>query len=222
MKFFISLFPVSCAAFTLLPFLLFAQPLKGYGIKIGVNSTRITLMPAALGEFAPMTMHSRNGINAAAFLEWGNFSIFSLITQAEYAQRGFIAIEAYDAEPVKQVRYDTRLDFVSLPVLLKLRNKKMQAAPYVLLGPRWDFMISCRTSRSASGYDPNIVKAIEEKNDCFLGKYNDNQAIGGVIGLGIDMNKVVPLLLEGRYNFDFTEIEYTKRKSFDVWLGIKF
>jgi hypothetical protein len=216
---------VSFAA-VLLPLSVQAQLLKSYGIKAGVNSSNAAFsLPQDAFEIATQR---RTGGHAALFVEWGGSSAFSLVTQVEYAQRGFAEEQEITGEngpePLGKVRASTRLDYISLPLLLKLQYRKSAISPYLIAGPRVDFLVN----REAGEFDFVIgnskVTLASELNEIF-----DDRDLGGTIGLGFNAQKFLPLplLVEGRYNFDFTDNGKLpplqgKNNSFDLWLGIEF
>jgi hypothetical protein len=214
---------VSFAAL-LLPLSVQAQLIKGYGAKIGMNSSNTTV---SLVKTAFDFTERRIGVNAALFLEWSRSSVISLVTQVEYAQRGFnekqLVTGEYGPEPIDFVRADTRLDYISLPILLKLQYPSLAAGPYLLLGPRADFLIHREPGKfKISGDGFQIIW------ESGLPNAFDEQALGGTAGLGLAADKLLhlPLLVEARYNFDFTDNSKSpafrgKNNSFDVWLGIK-
>src|SRR5262245_48483279 len=81
---------VSFAAASLL-LLAHAQLLKGYGVNVGANWSTAKIEfteQASLPSWKIGTIR-RPGFNAAFFVEGLNFSAFSLVTQIEYARRGF-------------------------------------------------------------------------------------------------------------------------------------
>ncbi|MGH7601381.1 MAG: porin family protein [bacterium] len=216
---------VSFAA-VLLPLSVQAQLLKGYGIKAGVNSSNTALsIPQSAFE---IDTQRRTGVNAALFIEWGGSSFYSLVTQVEYAQRGFAEEQEItgenNPEPLGKVRASTRLDYISLPILLKLQYRKLAISPYLIAGPRVDFLVN----REVGEFDfviGNSKVSVESE----LSKIVDDRALGGTVGLGFNAQKFLPLplLVEGRYNFDFTDNSKSpplqgKNNSFDVWLGIEF
>jgi hypothetical protein len=149
--------------------------------------------------------------NAAIFAAWDVFSISSLVAQAEYVQGGFVQERTVRGNNIRRVvRQGTRLDYVSLPILMKLQYPSLASGPYLIGGPRLNILIY----RSA---------------EIGLHNYLGEQTVDGVIGLGIVSNRLwrFPLLVEARYNFDFTEIRkyntvQAKKNSFDVWLGMMF
>jgi hypothetical protein len=196
--------------------------IKGYGLKVGANSSNASLLPVKSA--VKIGTERRTGVNAAFFLEWGGSSVISAITQVEYVQRGFKEEHEVTGEngpePLQVVRANTRLDYVSLPILIKLQPPGLASAPYLILGPRVDFLVN----REAGKFEFQIGTFESPWSKGF-----EDRAFGSVIGLGFSADKLLrlPLLVETRYNFDFTnnadltELGRAKSNSFDVWLGIK-
>jgi hypothetical protein len=146
----------------------------------------------------------------------------------EYAQRGFkekqFVTSENSPEPIDVVRASTRLDYISLPILLKLQYPSLVAGPYLLLGPRMDFLVNREPGKFE--FMGGSFQIIGESG---LHNVFDGQAFGGTVGLGLTADKLLPLplLVEARYNFDFTDNSKSslfqgKVNSFDVWLGIEF
>ncbi len=198
-----------------------AQLLNAFGVKAGINSSTSNIELRAFGGESLDTKR-RTGIHAAIFAEWLKLPVFSVVTQVEYAQRGFIdeiPVTGEDSpELLGYATSNTRLDYLSVPMLLKLKIPGASILPYVLAGPRFDFLVN----REAGNYElgnmsfPNL----------FAPDFKD-QTTGGTVGLGMTTGKalLLPLLLELRYNFDFNDSADTrairaKNNSVDVWLGI--
>jgi hypothetical protein len=209
----------------LLPFAVQAQLFKGYGLKVGANSSNVSF--SLVQSTFKIDTQRRTGMNAAFFVEWGSLPVISLITQVEYAQRGFAEEQVITGpngpEPLGLMRASTRLDYISLPILLKLQFPKLAISPYLLAGPRADFLVNREAGKFEFVNDDSQVSVKSELNE-----FIDDRAWGGTVGLGFDAQKLLPLplLVEARYNFDFTDnskapLLQGKNNSFDIWLGIK-
>lgn len=194
-----------------------AQWLKAYGVKAGINSSDASIKYQN-SDFEVKTQ-KRAGFDAAFFFEWGKSPVLSVITQAEYVQRGFIQ-EQDEGSPVPKgiLRSSARLDYVSVPVMIKLQLPSLMSGPYVVFGPRADFLVNRAGGRFTGG---DLKSALHE--------VFEDRAFGGTVGLGFDTEKLarLPLLVEARYDFDFTEnsgptLWRAKNKAFDFYLGIKF
>ena len=158
----------------------------------------------------------RVGFNVAAFAEWFDVPFFSLITQVEYAQKGtgqdFVVTGPSGPNPVGVRTLYSRLDYVSVPVLGKLRLPGGPLSPYIVAGPRMDFFLGYKSDEGAfnSVYD----------------KFKKT-SLGGSAGIGIQLDSILPIsvLAEARYNFDFvdsyeTNLLKVRNSTFDFWLGV--
>jgi hypothetical protein len=209
-------------ALSLLPISVQAQLLKGYGAKVGINSATSKIdLTLAGSENSEIAGKRRAGINAALFVEGLKLSFVSVLAQVEYAQRGFVEEQqetGLNGENLDIVRASSRLDYVSLPVLIKLQPSVKSVSPFVIFGPRFDFLVN----REAGKYRFTSVTIASSSSELF----NDH-AFGGTVGVGLAASKfwAVPVFVEVRYNFDFTdnidlETLRAKNNAVDVWLGI--
>jgi hypothetical protein len=190
-----------------------SQFLKNYGLKAAVTSADqkydLTLWPA-------LETKSRVGFAVGVFGEWFDNPVFSVITQVEYAQKGmgqeFVMTGPYGPEPIGVKTLYSRLDYLSVPVLGKLRLPSESLAPYIVAGPRVDFLL---------GY-----KSDEDEFNSVYDKFKKT-SWGGTVGVGIQLDSLLPVsvLAEGRYNFDFADSYKTnflkvRNTAFDFWLGV--
>ena len=115
-------------------------------------------------------------------------------------------------EPIGTMTDYSRLDYLSLPVLLKLSLRHKPITPYVITGPRYDYLLNYESEFMYYVFD-NFRRGV----------------YGGAIGIGIESNfpKLIKLTLELRYNLDFTdslklEGKESKNNTFDLRLGYYF
>ena len=127
-----------------------AQFLRSYGIKAG------PVRAEQKWDYAPHTGSDDSwispvwGIDAGVFAEFFDSGYFSLLTELHFVQRGctFTIQRTIPAdnpqgyidlgpEEMKQ-----RCDYLSLPVMAKLRLETGVATPYIAVGPRFEFLIS--------------------------------------------------------------------------------
>ena len=191
-----------------------AQLLKSYGFKLAY-----TLADQKFNYSNGLTLDTkkRTGINVGAYVEWLDIPSFSLITQIEYCQRGTgieFAQTGNDPTVIGYFTYYSRLDYVSVPVFLKLSLPTELVSPYILAGPRIDFLL---------GYEAqNGINSIV---------YQDfkKTVVGGSFALGIESASLLPIhvMAETRFNVDLMD-SYTsenlsvRNTSFDIWLGVGF
>jgi hypothetical protein len=189
-----------------------AQLVASYGIKAGLTSAshnlEYRLTPAP-------TIRRRVGMTAAGFVEWLNLPSVSLITQIEYTQRGmgqdFLVTGPSGPQAIGTRTLFGRLHYLSIPVLVKAQIIFPGLAPYLLAGPRADFLLS--TSSDEGAFDILYSKM-------------KRSTYGASVGLGIQTSAILPvkLLFEARYNFDLqdsyaTDLLNVRNNAFDFWLG---
>ena len=202
----------------LIPQILSAQLIRNSGVKAAFTSSGI------YNEILNERFSRRAGISLAVFAEVFNTPVFSILLQAEYAQRGFLEEQAETNESgdfIQTVKANTRLDYLSFPILAKLRYSKGLYVPYIFFGPRLDFLLNKRNGE----FRFTIATAKSEVADFY-----DNFVFGSTFGAGIELPKISSLrsILEIRYNLDFSDsyssLDFNKvrNNSFDLWLGILF
>ena len=108
----------------------------------------------------------------------------------------------------------SRLDYLSIPVLAKVTLPGTIISPYVVAGPRFDFLL---------GY-----KSDENAFSDLYNKFKKN-IFGGTVGLGVETGSLLPVTLTAdvRYNFDFmksykTEYLEVTNNAFDFMVGVRF
>lgn len=184
------------------------QVIKAHGVKVAYTSADQRF---DFGWTIEQTKR-RSGFNIAVYAEWPYLPFLALVTQLEYAQRG-VGRPYIQLANVPNLGPDfifTRLDYISIPVFAKLSIPEKVLSPYIICGPRCDFLLGYKdnlNSRSAM-YD-EFKKVI----------------LGASAGAGLEVNALIGLLLEVRYNFDlvnsYNSGSFTVRNnSFDVWLGV--
>ena len=165
----------------------------------------------------------RNGFNIALFYEIRMFKFLSLIPQLEYAQKGFVEkqVETNEAGEIiqEEVEANTRLDYLSIPLMVKFKYPDIKPEPYLVFGPRFDYLINRRNG---------VFHFTQVDFKSQFADYLDEFVFGGSFGAGFRLAKIDRLntFLEFRYNFDvsdsFSKIEKiaAKNNSYDVVLVI--
>ena len=206
-----AIFIICVLAFAASP--LQAQLVKSYGLKAGAVSAK------------QMWDYSRNidfpaerrwGFDAGVFVEGLNIPYFSLLAEAHYVQKGFritlpITTPAYPEGTGEEATFEPRVDYLSIPVLVKIRFETGTLTPYVIGGPRIDFLIGKNVDAAGTVYDDL------KKTD-----------IGGSLGAGVEIPFVAGtgLITEFRYSPSFTTIFADrfltiKNESFELLLGVR-
>ena len=193
-----------------------AQLLRGYGLKAGLTSANEAYHLGSLPQFETKR---RVGFCIAAYAEWLNLSALSVVTQLEYTQRGVgwelktLRVGPRGFEQISsQVSY-ARVDFISLPILIKLRLPVGSIQPFLLAGPRIDHLLGY-TSADWSLIDPYSSF--------------DQNVLGGSVGGGVESVELLPVdvVMEFRYNHDFVNsyenpVLTVRKNAFDFWLGVR-
>lgn len=194
-----------------------AYSINGYGFKIGVVRS-CQDFDYTTAWFDDLDLYSyRTGFNFGVFIECFDFPTFSLLIEAHYIQKGMkideILCVTITGELDSIRTFDYRVDYLSIPILPKLIIKYKYISPYLIIGPRFDFLI---------GYK------IEDVNDVVY-KNLENFIFGGDIGAGIEISisNFLTSLLEFRYSLDFknaykTDLLKVKNKSYEILFGLKF
>ena len=190
-----------------------AQLLRSYGVKAALTSSdqkfdyRFATGPGST---------RRIGFNIAAYAEWFDVPFLSLVTQIEYAQRGTgqdFVVTNQDPVPLGVETVYSRLDYLSIPILGKLRFQSENFVPYVVAGPRVDYLLGYQSDEFHSALYDGFQKA----------------TIGGSVGIGLQMDTMLPVGIsaEVRYNFDLvdsysTDLLKVRNNAYDIWLGVAF
>jgi hypothetical protein len=128
-----------------------AQLLRTYGIKLGEARSE------QLWEYSPQMGLDASwidpvwGIDAGIFAEFFTDKYFSLVTELHYIQKGCtFTVTGTAIDPNSPLGYsDTgeqkliqRCNYLSIPVMAKLRIETGTVTPYIAVGPRFEFLLS--------------------------------------------------------------------------------
>jgi hypothetical protein len=168
-----------------------SQLIRAYGLKVGVASTNQNWdWSQQSGIKANSTV--RQGFDAGVFVEWLDIPVLSVVTEIHYIQKGSevttnIAITTMEhPEGTGQfLSYSNRLNYLSMPLLAKVRMNWGLLTPYILAGPRFDYYLSGSGTFSSSDF---------KKLD-----------IGGTFGVGVELVSILPINtgVEFRYSPSF-------------------
>lgn len=201
----------------LVPIVLDAQH-NNKGLKIAYTSSGI--YHNQINDFASR----RNGFNIALFYEFTIHKFLSFLLQIEYAQKGFVEkqVETNDmGDFIKNVNANTRLDYLSIPLLVKFRYPEIKLEPYFILGPRFDYLIHKRNG---------VFHFTQVDFESQFADHLDEFVFGGSVGAGFRLAKIDRLntCLEFQYQFDFSDSfsnfeEVTvKNNSYNIGMVITF
>lgn len=187
--------------------------LRHWGVKVALTSADVNYQ----NKLAPgFETTRRMGFSIGAYVEWFETGWFTLITQAEYAQKGlgtdFLITGPAGPEILERKTLYSRLDYLSVPILGKATLQLGSLSPYVLVGPRVDFFL---------GYESDL-----NSFSTLFEKYG-RTAFGATVGIGIQADSILPLpvVIEARYNLDIKKsfdngVVKASNNSVDLWLGV--
>jgi hypothetical protein len=183
--------------------------LTGYGIKVArtyPNYDWRTQYPTQISP--PLT--NLPGYNLAVYAEWYDLDYLSIMTQLEYSQRGNQSSDPWD--PSSYPPMHNRVSYLSLPIFAKVTPINTLVRPYLLIGPRIDYLVGKEIEDIGLGVVYNHLKT---------------WVLGYSIGVGLESHNLfgVNISLEARYNRDITNSAHgggieVFNKAFDLWLGV--
>ena len=176
-----------------------AQFIRGYGIKVGTTISNQDWQYSFSSGLSDLSFEPDNrvGLNIGVFLELLNVPLISIVTEVNYDQKGMKQEILVVTEPPPNVTgeyitWGTRVDYISIAALGKVRFSIGIFTPYILLGPKIDFEINIVNSFGA-------VNEVEEN-------FNKN-IFGFKVGVGTEINLLsINLLAEILYDADFNEL----------------
>jgi hypothetical protein len=193
-----------------------AQLIRGYGVKIGAT---ISNQKWDYNNYLPeLNPESRWGFNVGVFSEFFNSPYLSLITELNYVQKGMkkdlpVSTITNPDGTGEFITWDTRIDYLNLSALGKLRLDFNPLIPYILLGPKIDFQINLDNSMG-------LLNVVEK---------NFNEVMYGLkVGIGSEVQfDSFSLLTEILYDYNINELYKNENltvtlDSFDFRLGIMF
>jgi hypothetical protein len=164
-----------------------AQAIRSWGFKIGAVSAFQTWDYAS--PFSDFETQHRLGVDVAVFAEWLDLRVFSISTECHYVQKGMavslpITTTQFPDGTGEYWTRSPRLDYLSIPVLAKIRLPDQRIAPYILIGPRLDLLLTI----NGDGFE--VV----------LDKFR-RVDFGGVLGIGMEINVREFASLGGEFRF---------------------
>lgn len=191
------IFCVIVLSLTLETVLLAQVPLR-IGPQAGLNFANVTR--SGFPEGVSFTNKVRTGIVVGAVGEWSLSDLFFLQFEPQYVQKGANASETFyffDEEFTSTAV--VKFDYVTLPVLLKLRIPAPGIKPYVFTGPNVSLRVSAKVESGGQTRDyKDLTKAYDLAID---------------IGAGVEQGlaPLVSLLVDLRFSLGLTNV--TKPQS---------
>jgi hypothetical protein len=192
-----------------------AQFMKHFGVKAAVTSAN---QDFDYSQMADLQMKRRVGFDVGVFAEWLDIPVLSIISQVEYAQRGsgmeFVETGPSGPQSIGTKKLYSRLDYLSVPILVKLRLQTSTITPYILAGPRLDILVSYQS-------DEGVLNLVYDQFK--------KTTLGGSVAVGVQIQSLLPvtILAEARYSIDLSDSYETnllkvRNNAFDLWLGVAF
>lgn len=188
-----------------------------YGFKIGFTGAKQTLNYNALNQSE--TFDFRYGPILGIFIELPVSKYISLEPNFYYSQKGMLVkiektIVSDNGDGYTTIgvsNFYNRLDYLGISINSKFKYDTGIFCPYLLTGLRYEFFIG-------------------KKNEIFKKIFDtyDSNILGLVFGIGTELKEIspFPILIEGVYNYDITEVTIQtiniKNMSYEIKLGIKF
>jgi len=190
-----------------------AQLIRGYGVKAGAVAASQSWDYTSGIDIGPET---RWGYDFGLFVEAINVPFISLLIEMHYVQKGFSmnTVITMSADPsFIDIRIGKpRLDYLSIPLLAKLRFGMGGLTPFIAAGPRYDLLLNREAEGMEAVYDE--IK-------------NTDAGITVVAGMELSVPLLVGITAEARYSPSFNDIYHTdllavKNKSFEFLVGVRF
>lgn len=203
-----------------IPFFLGSQTIDGYGVKLAFSQSKV--IPKEKAFHASW----RSGLNVGLFVEKSVYKMIYAIIQLEYASKGYqlesIEMDEY-GNRIQTVWANTRLDYVSMPLLLKIVNNDLKCRPFIQVGPRLDYLFNFKRGI----FEFSHLNARDEMPNLL---YLNSFSLGSSLSLGcyLPIMDTEKLLIEIRYNSDFDDIPsesnifFGRNVSYDFWVGYSF
>ncbi|MFZ1081620.1 MAG: porin family protein [Candidatus Kryptoniota bacterium] len=190
-----------------------AQLIRAYGLKLGTDAANESWVYTT---FSNSPSDNRWGFTVDGFVEFFNLPFFSGVAEIQYTQKGMMEKlpVTTDAGPEGTGQFLTigpSVNYLSIPLLAKVRFERGNITPYLIAGPRMDFLLS----KNGNGYDlvVNQFKTSE---------------FGATFGVGVELTSILPVgaLAEFRYNPSFDDAlnngsVKVRNRSFDFLLGVR-
>jgi len=137
---------------------------------------------------------SHQNFDMGIFVEWFDTPFISLLTEVHYIQNGAdsrtnIFYGIINTSDHSHLSLYTR-NYLSVPLLLKIRLDGTILTPYILAGPRFDFYLNHRSN--------GFGTALDGPRDVY---------VGGTFGIGVETSSILPIHLgaEFRYSPNFLD-----------------
>jgi len=163
-----------------------SQIIRGYGLKIGAASATVKWN---YSDYTHFITSRRWGFDVGVFVEGLDLPFLSVLTECHYIQRGFSAVITSDVQRPLERSVSPRIDYLSIPILAKVRFDIGIFTTSFFAGPRFDFLINHTN-------DGPFTQVLDE-----LKKNDTGMSMG--IGMEVPVQFASRLLAEFRYSPSF-------------------
>lgn len=184
--------------FFLAVFNLKAQFLSGYGITLG--GTRATQIWHTISSDQTDKMNYRYGINGSLFLEMFSDPNLKWISEFQFNQKGAKEI------PFNDATLKSRTNYICFNNFLKYRLEGYDFSPYLLAGPRLEYLLSSNGPLDYSKFHAGISFGIGSEFN-----FKDPWILFTEFHVNPDLNK--------SFKNDLLEV---KNRSFELRIGVKY
>ncbi|MFH1372540.1 MAG: porin family protein [bacterium] len=184
-----------------------------YGAKTGVT---FASQDFDYTEFGSPDFDTRIGLGLVVFGEWPILPALSVVAELQYVPKGHkISFQVPDYSRIPNSRLlsvTARVDYISLPLLLRVSVPEGRARTYLFAGPRFDIKVGHAESMG------------------FEVLYRDFKPTiwGGSIGVGqtLPVSTGIAALIEFHYHYDFDEAYRThllvvKNTAWAILVGVE-
>jgi len=194
-----------------------SQLISSYGAKIGITSAGQDWNYSGILSGMSIYDKYRTGLDIGGYVEWFSLPVFSVLTEAHYIQKGckdVIPITTLDSPDGNgaTITRAPRIDYLSFPLLAKIRFDTPILTIYGIAGYRIDFLIAKNSDASGEVFDD--FKSTD---------------YGPTIGFGISVSNVFGYCLGGEFRYSFSSQEIfsnqvltVKNKSMELLLTVGF
>lgn len=195
-----------------------AQSPDRYGLRVGYSASGAVFIYQGSGN-AYDRVDARLATDISLMAEWDIFRWLTITAEPGWVHRGYKRdLTTFFSRWGSTGGSRIQLEYLTLPVLARIKPASWRLAPYLEAGPRLDFLLSRTIEDTGSG---NYERAVFEEY---------NRVTGGVsLGAGLELAHFSPVRLSAGYriNFDtFTsysdEAITVRNRSAALWFGLSY
>ena len=161
------------------------------------------------------------GLHADAFVNFVDRKTYAFVAQISFSQKGCIeTITPTFVDPVNHgyidgdpIKFRNRTDYLSLSILGKLNLNLNVLNPYIIIGPRIDFLVNTKSETIPKSIFDNL----------------NRNSFGMTLGIGREFSLFIPYktLIEFQYSPDLTKMYDSQflsieKTSYEIKMGITF